>query len=203
MRRLSFACARAVSRRLRRKEKTKKTPRSPPAPAPSFAAAAAAAPLPPKHKQSQNQGTGFDIIALSDASPDYPNSCGTCYAVACRRAAIQDGLGETLDRTSTCHDESRQVIVTVTDTCPCIYPANAMSNKRWCCGDKPHVDLSTQAFRKLGDTSHGVMAARWKKVPCPTEPTYKQWDGDASKKQGGNRRMLGAPAAVPAWALGA
>jgi hypothetical protein len=163
-------------------------------------------------QKQQQQGTGFDIVALSDTDPDYPNSCGNCYAIACRRAVIQDGYGETLDRTSTCYDESRQVIVMVTDTCPCVYPANAMSNKRWCCGDKPHVDMSTQAFRKLGDTSHGVMAARWKRVECPTEPTYKQWDqqgsggvDSSSNKKSGSRRMLGAPAAapVPAWALGA
>jgi hypothetical protein len=153
-----------------------------------------------RHKT--NQGTGFDIVALSDASPDYPNSCGTCYAVACRRAVVEDGFGEKLDRQDTCVDESRRVIVTVTDTCPCVYPANAMSNKRWCCGDKPHVDLSTEAFRKLGDVSQGVMAARWKRVPCPSEPTYKDWEGDHPKKQGGgggSRRMLtGAPAP---WAL--
>jgi hypothetical protein len=86
----------------------------------------------------------------------------------------------------------------VTDTCPCVYEANLMSNKRWCCGDRPHVDLSTQAFRKLGDTSHGVMAARWKRVDCPSSPTYLDWDGDAPKQGGaggnnkGSRRMLGA-----------
>jgi len=180
-------------------------------------------PPPPIQKTSQrhntkrhpNQGTGLDIVALSDASPDYPNSCGTCYAVSCRRAAVVDGFGESLDRTSTCHDESRQVVVMVTDTCPCVYPANAMSNKRWCCGDQNHMDLSTSAFRKLGQTMHGVMAARWKRVACPTEPTYLDWDGDQpvnrkqeDKKQeegkGGSRRMLSSAAARTApWALGA
>lgn len=134
-----------------------------------------------------HQGTGFDIVALSDAMPEHPGSCGTCYEVACRRAQIEDGYGEKLDRSSTCHDESRRVVVRVTDTCPCVYPANAFSNKRWCCGDRPHIDLSTQAFRKLGSLGDGVMAIRYKRVACPTTPTYLDWDGDHPKGwNGGN-----------------
>jgi hypothetical protein len=30
-----------------------------------------------------------------------------------------------------CKDPSKTVVVRVTDTCPCWYPANAASNKRW------------------------------------------------------------------------
>jgi hypothetical protein len=106
---------------------------------------------------------------------------------------LVDGYGEKLNRGSTCKDPSRKVVVMATDTCPCVYPANAWSNKRWCCGDKPHIDLSTQAFRKLGNTGDGVMGARWRRVACPDKPTYLEWDGDEAKKQGGSRRMLKAP----------
>lgn len=113
---------------------------------------------------------------------------------------ITDGYGETLDRSSTCHDESRSVLVTITDTCPCQYSANAYSNKRWCCGDKPHMDLSTEAFGKLGRLGDGVMGARWRRVPCPERSTYLDWDGDQPKQQqsGGNgsRRLLKAPCAA-------
>jgi hypothetical protein len=33
----------------------------------------------------------------------------------------------------------------------CNYPSNYYSNKRWCCGDVPHLDLSVYAFAKLAD----------------------------------------------------
>lgn len=39
----------------------------------------------------------------------------------------------------------------VTDTCPCNYPSNAYSNRRWCCGDMYHLDLSTYAFEKVSN----------------------------------------------------
>jgi hypothetical protein len=57
-------------------------------------------------------------------------SCGRCYEVACRATTVRDGYGGTLDRTHTCQGQ-KSVIVTVTDTCPCYYPSNAYSNKRW------------------------------------------------------------------------
>lgn len=142
-----------------------------------------------------HKGTGWDIVALSDTAPDYSGSCGKCYEVQCVSAKFTDGYGAELDRTSTCRDGGkgeRTVIVTVTDTCPCVYPSNQYSNKRWCCGDRPHIDLSTQAFRKLGNTAEGVMAARWRRVACPDRPTYLDWDGDEPKQGGGggSRRML-------------
>ena len=34
------------------------------------------------------------------------------------------------------------------------------------CGDEPHLDLSTSAFAKLAPLSAGVMAIRYKQVPC-------------------------------------
>ena len=34
---------------------------------------------------------------------------------------------------------------------PCYYPANEYSNKRWCCGDMDHLDMSYQAFSKVGE----------------------------------------------------
>jgi hypothetical protein len=55
---------------------------------------------------------------------------------------FRDGYGQWLDRSSVCWDESASVVVMVTDTCPCHYPNNYHSNKRWCCGDMYHLDLS-------------------------------------------------------------
>lgn len=55
--------------------------------------------------------------------------------------SLQDYYGEWFDR-SVCFDESASVIVRSVDTCQCVYPPNEYSNKRWCCGDKEHLDLS-------------------------------------------------------------
>lgn len=160
-------------------------------------------------KLDYHKGTGFDIAAFADSMPEYPNSCGTCYEVACKSAHVKDSNGKTLDRTATCHDEKRTVIVMISDTCPCYYPANAFSNMRWCCGDQPHMDLSTNAFGKIARRDDGVAAIRYRRVACPTEPTYLKWDGDTPKhqqqegqkvgqqqQQGVGRRMLSGGASA-------
>ncbi len=58
--------------------------------------------------------------------------------------------------------------VKVADTCPCNYAANAESNKRWCCGDYPHLDVSQWALEKItSDTSKwGVFAIQYRTVSC-------------------------------------
>lgn len=33
--------------------------------------------------------------------------------------------------------------------CPCNYPDNYASNKRWCCGDTYHLDMSVWAYEKV------------------------------------------------------
>ncbi|KXZ55514.1 hypothetical protein GPECTOR_2g1063 [Gonium pectorale] len=110
--------------------------------------------------------TGVDIVALSDQAGDFAGSCGRCYEVQCNPSAFSDGYGNYLDRNSGCKD-STSVIVTVTDSCPCNYPANAYSNRRWCCGDMYHMDLSDHAFQKLADVGLGVIGIRYRVVGCP------------------------------------
>ncbi|KAG2452437.1 hypothetical protein HYH02_002680 [Chlamydomonas schloesseri] len=111
--------------------------------------------------------TGTDIAALSDTADDYGGSCGRCYEVQCNPTSFSDGYGNHIDRTSPCYGNSSSVIVTVTDTCPCYYPANEYSNRRWCCGDMYHMDLSSQAFSKLADLGWGVIGMRFRVVSCP------------------------------------
>ena len=41
------------------------------------------------------------------------------------------------------------VQVKITDLCPCVYPANPYSNREWCCGDMPHLDMSAWAIEKV------------------------------------------------------
>jgi hypothetical protein len=43
-----------------------------------------------------------------------------------------------MERSSSCYDESRTVVVKIVDSCPCVH-ANAYSNARWCCGDMKWV----------------------------------------------------------------
>ncbi|KAG2501764.1 hypothetical protein HYH03_000264 [Edaphochlamys debaryana] len=123
--------------------------------------------------------TGMDIAALSDTAPDYSGSCGRCYEVMCNPASFSDGYGNWMDRSGACYEGGR-VIVTITDTCPCYYPSNEYSNKRWCCGDMQHMDLSQEAFSKIGNTGMGVIGIKYRQVECPggfhASPRKATWD---------------------------
>jgi hypothetical protein len=52
--------------------------------------------------------------------------------VSCRPATVVDGYGSSLDRNKACYDPTKTVIITIVDACPCSYPNNEYSNKRWC-----------------------------------------------------------------------
>ncbi len=58
--------------------------------------------------------------------------------------------------------------VKVADTCPCNYAASAESNKRWCCGDYPRLDVSQWALETItSETSRwGVFAIKYRTVSC-------------------------------------
>uniref|UniRef100_A0A383VYW9 Expansin-like EG45 domain-containing protein n=1 Tax=Tetradesmus obliquus TaxID=3088 RepID=A0A383VYW9_TETOB len=113
---------------------------------------------------------GWDVAAMTDYHPDYADSCGSCYEVACDSLKIQDNYGAKLDRTYSCYDSSQSVVLRITDTCPCTYPANAYSNKRWCCNDMDHFDVSVWAFEKLADKKWGVIGIKYRRVPCDYQP---------------------------------
>jgi hypothetical protein len=109
---------------------------------------------------------GYDVTAVSDKSDLYGH-CGECLEVKCRSASIPDGSGGTLDRKGLCLN-NKSVKVKIVDTCPCNYPANAESNKRWCCGDFPHLDLSQWALEKIADDTSrwGVFAISYRRLNC-------------------------------------
>lgn len=77
--------------------------------------------------------TGWHITAPSDQLWGWggSGSCGKCYEVSCQNKNFADGYGMALERTGVCYDEGASVIVMVTDVCPCNYPNNDYSNKRW------------------------------------------------------------------------
>lgn len=83
---------------------------------------------------------------------------------------FNDGYGNQLGRDSVCYDPEASVVVRIVDTCPCNYPNNFYSNKRWCCGDMDHFDLSIWAFEKLADMKWGVIGLKYRPVSCDYVP---------------------------------
>lgn len=120
----------------------------------------------------EDEPLGWNVAALPDVSPYYVDSCGTCFEVRCNPSSFTDGYGEYLDRSGACYDPEASLVFRITDTCPCVYPTNAYSNKRWCCGDSglEHFDLSIWGFERLADTKWGVIGLQFRPVPCSYRP---------------------------------
>jgi hypothetical protein len=93
----------------------------------------------------------------------------------------------------------------------CHYPGNYASNKRWCCGDMYHMDISLWAFEKLADLKWGVIGMEWRDVSCSYKPAlqarspfgrtsmpdnYKPRPGEAHRA-GCAPRPLSGPSALP------
>jgi hypothetical protein len=72
---------------------------------------------------------------------------------------FRDGYGASLDRNGACFDPEASVVVTITDTCPCYYPGNMYSNKRWCCGDMYHLVSLLGGARGLGICACAIVPA--------------------------------------------
>jgi len=113
---------------------------------------------------------GWDVAALPDSHYEYDGSCGTCYEVACDPMVFKDNYGNELDRLDVCFNPEQSVVVRITDTCPCNYNDNYYSNKRWCCGDMDHFDISVHAFEKLADMKWGVIGLKYRPVSCDHQP---------------------------------
>ncbi|WIA16123.1 hypothetical protein OEZ85_012842 [Tetradesmus obliquus] len=121
----------------------------------------------------KNVATGWDVGAISDKAGDFAGSCGKCKEVKCKPMGFADGYGQWLDRNNVCYNDYSSVVIMVTDTCPCVYPDNYASNKRWCCGDMYHIDLSVWAYEKLAGKQWGVIGVAWRDVPCWYRPKNK------------------------------
>lgn len=113
------------------------------------------------------RGTGWDVAAFPDSLKQMHGACGRCFAVRCHPYIFTDGHGARVNRLHACSKGIATVVVRVTDVCPCHYATNTVSNKRWCCGDMPHIDLSQWAFGKIADFGAGVVGVRFREVPCP------------------------------------
>jgi hypothetical protein len=132
--------------------------------------------------QFENIYPGFDVAAISDKSGEFSQSCGKCFEISCKNEVITDGYGQQIDLTGSCFDESKSLVVRIVDACPCQYASNAYSNKRWCCQDNGagdmHTDLSVWAFERLARKRFGVMALRYREVPCNYYPENPAKDAE-------------------------
>ncbi|PSC67673.1 U6 snRNA phosphodiesterase [Micractinium conductrix] len=149
--------------------------------------------------QYKNVGTGWDAAAVSDASPEFAGSCGRCYEVRCAPRQVIDGYGNTYDRSGACKAGAASIVVRTVDACPCQYPSNAYSNKRWCCGDHSdtqgtHFDLSIWAFEKLADTNNGMAGVQFRPVPCDHVPAQRAPDGPTAMPPSEQPKVGGAEA---------
>lgn len=126
----------------------------------------------------RNVMTGWNIAAISDRAPDIQGSCGKCKEVRCKPGGFSDGYGQYIDRTTACYNNYQSVVVMVTDRCDCVYPGNYASNKRWCCMDMYHLDLSVWAYERLAQKKWGVIGVEWRDVSCkykPKSPAKLPW----------------------------
>ncbi len=64
-----------------------------------------------------------------------------------------------------CTDAGKKsVTVKISDSCPCQHPNP--SNKRWCCGDVTHLDLSYAAFDQIAERHRGVVDLKVRPASC-------------------------------------
>lgn len=63
-----------------------------------------------------------------------PNTRSALRCAPAHPAPPPRSYGKAFDRTAVCHDPEKSLLVRVVDSCPCHYPSNYYSNKRWCCG---------------------------------------------------------------------
>lgn len=108
---------------------------------------------------------------MNDGNSAYKGSCGKCFEMKCNPGVFTDGYGKAIKRDKDCKS-MEPLIITITDTCPCDYPNNAYSNKRWCCGDMNHFDIGVWAFQKMADPGKGVIGIQYRPVACPHGDSY-------------------------------
>lgn len=73
------------------------------------------------------------------------------------------GVPEAEDQTifwTACRNESKSIVVTTIDSCPCKYIGGR--NQSVCCGPIDHLDLSYWAFNKLAHPLYGKMMLEYR-----------------------------------------
>jgi len=111
------------------------------------------------------------------------NKCGTCYEVMCVDGGTRGKEEQSEFPDSACHESGvRSVVVKITDSCPCHHPNSG--NKKWCCGDVIHFDLSYAAFDAIANRGKGVVDLRARAAKCDKVGEIQYHDEDSG--DGGN-----------------
>merc|ERR1712176_805191 len=92
------------------------------------------------------------------------DKCGECYEVLCVHGPTRGPEGKLGPSEGCISPGKTSIVVKVTDSCPC-HHLNT-NNKRWCCGDAVHVDLSWQAFQKIALLEKGAVDVKVRTVDC-------------------------------------
>ena len=93
------------------------------------------------------------------------DKCGQCYEVMCVDGATRGKDWSDLGPWGGCSEPGKKTVtVMISDSCPCHHPNSG--NKRWCCGDRTHLDLSYAAFDQIAVRHRGVVDLKVRPADC-------------------------------------
>ncbi|KAL0025510.1 hypothetical protein WJX77_007686 [Trebouxia sp. C0004] len=93
------------------------------------------------------------VAAINTPGLSNTGQCGVCYDMTCVDGPTRGAPGAEFPDSGCVSNQT--ISVMITDSCPCAH-ANK-SNKKWCCGDMTHLDLSYKAFGLIADHDKGVV----------------------------------------------
>lgn len=115
----------------------------------------------------QDLGNHFVCAWQTDGGYDWglTDKCGQCYEVLCVDGATRGLDWSELGPWGGCQESGvKSVTVKISDSCPCHHPNTG--NKRWCCGDRVHLDLSYAAFDSIAIRHRGVVDLKVRPADC-------------------------------------
>lgn len=115
----------------------------------------------------QDLGNHFITAVQTDGGYDYglTEECGKCIEVVCVNGPTRGFEWSELGKWAGCQEPAvKSVVVKITDSCPCNHPNEG--NKRWCCGDREHLDLSYAAFDQIAIRHRGVVDLKFRPASC-------------------------------------
>ena len=119
------------------------------------------------HPTHSSQNNHYISAWHTDGGYDWglTDKCGQCYEVMCVDGATRGKDWSDLGPWGGCAEPGKKsVVVMISDSCPCHHPNSG--NKRWCCGDRTHLDLSYAAFDQIAIRHRGVVDLKVRPAPC-------------------------------------
>eukprot|EP00217_Crustomastix_stigmatica_P011596 CAMPEP_0183789006 /NCGR_PEP_ID=MMETSP0803_2-20130417/151_1 /TAXON_ID=195967 /ORGANISM="Crustomastix stigmata, Strain CCMP3273" /LENGTH=253 /DNA_ID=CAMNT_0026033159 /DNA_START=37 /DNA_END=798 /DNA_ORIENTATION=+ len=124
---------------------------------------------------AEGLGNHFVTALNTDGGYDWglTDKCGQCFEVMCVDGNTRGTEYASLGPWKGCKEAGiHSVVVKVTDSCPCHHPNG--SNKRWCCGDAFHFDLSYAAFDAIAFRDRGVVDLKVREISCDFQGKISQ-----------------------------